>query len=84
MKYFVYVLYSESFNRFYKGMTSDVEKRLKSHNAGRTFSTKPYRPWELIFVEEFNNREQARNFEKYLKTGKGRDFIRNIKKNKAP
>ncbi|VBB46406.1 Excinuclease ABC C subunit domain protein [uncultured Paludibacter sp.] len=80
MKYFVYLLYSESYNRFYKGMTANIEKRLKEQNRGQTFSTKPYKPWKLIYFEEFSNREEARKREKFLKSGQGRDFIKQFEK----
>jgi len=32
--YFTYILYSESLGKYYKGSTSNVEKRLKRHNSG--------------------------------------------------
>ena len=35
-KYYVYVLYSQQYNKFYVGMSKDVETRLKQHNAGKT------------------------------------------------
>jgi putative endonuclease len=38
--YYVYVLKSEKDGRLYKGLTSDLEKRLLQHNAGITKSTK--------------------------------------------
>ena len=41
-------------------MTSDIEKRLKDHNSGRTKSTKPYKPWEVIHKEKFQDRLEAR------------------------
>ena len=76
--YFVYVLYSEKFDRTYTGMTTDVIKRLKQHNAQQNRSTKAYVPWKIIFTEEFKTRKEAREKEKYLKTGVGRDFIKTL------
>jgi putative endonuclease len=57
-------------------MTTDVEKRLKEHNAGKTKSTKGYRPWILVFTEQFSTRFSARTREKYLKSGIGKEFIK--------
>jgi predicted GIY-YIG superfamily endonuclease len=37
--YFVYVLKSSVDGRFYKGMTADLESRLRAHNAGKVRST---------------------------------------------
>ena len=76
--YFVYVLRSSVDGRLYKGLTSDPENRLKEHNSGKTKSTRPYKPWELIYKEEFDNIEEARNREKYFKTGIGREYLNNL------
>jgi putative endonuclease len=73
--YFTYVLYSKSHNRFYAGMSADISKRVAEHNAGKTKSTKGYRPWELLFAEEFSTRIEARERELYLKTGAGREYV---------
>ena len=73
--FFVYVLYSEKYQRFYTGMTVDVLKRLKQHNLRQNKSTKAYIPWKLIYTKEFETRVEAREKEKYLKSGVGREFI---------
>jgi putative endonuclease len=56
-------------------MFANPTQRLKDHNAGRTNSTKGYRPWVLIHKEEFATKEAARARELYLKTGAGREYI---------
>ncbi len=73
---FVYVLRSKDYDRFYIGMTSNLEKRLKEHNSGKTKSTKYYKPWNLFFYETFDNRSEARKREKWLKSGVGREYIK--------
>ena len=78
MTYTVYVIQSRLDGRLYKGMTTDVSKRLKEHNSGRTFSTSPYCPWKLVYSKEFPNRSDARIWEKYLKSGSGRKFLKKI------
>ena len=78
MKYFVYVLKSELNGKTYTGHTSNLNQRLKEHNAGKTKSTKPFIPYKLFYFEEFNSRQDAVIREKYLKSGVGRDFIKNI------
>ena len=77
--YFVYVLRSLKDGRLYKGLTSDLERRVKEHNSGQAKSTKGFLPWELFHVEEFETREEARKREKYLKSGQGRDFLKTIR-----
>ena len=76
----VYVLYSEEFNRTYTGLTNDLERRLKEHNSKQNRSTKAYVPWKVIYKEEIETRIKAREREKYLKSGIGRDFIKKITK----
>lgn len=76
MAHYVYVIRSINFGRFYVGMSEDPEKRLKQHNSGKTQSTKPYKPWVLVFTESFENRFEARDREKYLKSGIGREYIK--------
>ncbi|MDO5655301.1 MAG: GIY-YIG nuclease family protein [Flavobacteriaceae bacterium] len=73
---YIYVLISEVDGRFYVGMTKNVENRLKEHNSGKTKSTKGFRPWKLFFSEEFESREIARKREKYLKSGYGKQWIK--------
>ncbi len=58
-------------------MTSNLPRRLKEHNSGKTKSTKGFKPWKLFFFEDFDSRKEARNREKYLKSGIGREFIKN-------
>jgi putative endonuclease len=74
--YFVYVIRSLKDGRFYVGITSQVENRVHEHNVGKTKSTKGYRPWELILIEEFPTRLEARAREIYLKGGSGKEYIK--------
>ncbi|MBK7183035.1 MAG: GIY-YIG nuclease family protein [Bacteroidetes bacterium] len=73
--YFVYILRSLKDGRFYKGMTSDIERRIYEHNSGQTKSTKAYLPWELVYSESHETREEARKRELYFKSGIGREVI---------
>jgi putative endonuclease len=74
--YFVYVLKSQKDGRFYKGMTNDLDRRIYEHNIGKHKSTRPYRPWELVYRETVNDRTEARKREKYLKSGIGREYLK--------
>jgi putative endonuclease len=79
--YFVYILKSISTGETYIGQTSDIGKRLIQHNSEKyrgTLHTKRRKgPWELIHKEEYETRSEAMRREKELKTGKGRDWIKN-------
>ena len=77
MEYFyVYVLRSIEFERNYVGFSKSVENRLKEHNSGKTRSTRPYRPWRLLFYERYSSKAEALEREKFLKTGQGREHIK--------
>ena len=77
--YLVYVLRSEKDGRFYVGMTNDIIRRLKEHNAGKSKSTKGFTPWILVFTETLPSREEARKREKYLKSGVGKEYIKDYR-----
>ena len=76
--FFVYVIKSSVDGRLYKGLTSDLQKRINEHNRGKTKTTKAFKPWELVYYEEFSTRDEARQREKYLKTGSGRRFLKSL------
>jgi putative endonuclease len=72
----VYVLYSRKFNKIYVGYTSNLIARLKSHNElGTKGWTLKYRPWEIIYTDEFKTKPEAMKREQELKSGRGREFI---------
>ena len=77
--FIVYVLYSKDYNKIYIGFTSNLEQRLLSHNElGKKGWTIKFRPWQLIYKEEFDNKSDAMKREKQLKTATGRSFIWSI------
>ncbi len=70
--YYAYVLQSDTYKRRYKGSYEDLQVRLKEHNAGKTRSTKGFRPWNLVYFEEFKTLAEAIARERYFKTAAGR------------
>ena len=75
----VYVLYSAKYKKTYVGYSSNLEERLKSHNElGKKGWTIKYRPWSILYTEQFAEKKDALLREKELKTGKGRDFIKTL------
>jgi putative endonuclease len=84
MSHFVYILYSETRDHYYIGSCADVEKRLIRHNAGATPSTKPGRPWKVVYTENFSSKTEALKREIYLKRLKSRIYLEDlIRKNQA-
>jgi len=76
--FYVYAIKSISRNYIYVGLTSNLEKRLEYHNKGYERTTKPYLPFRLIYTETFDNRIDARQKEKYLKSGIGKNFLKSL------
>ncbi len=74
--YFVYVISSQFRKYIYVGLTADLERRLAEHFDGKERTTKPYRPYKILFTETFGTRVEARMREKYLKSGKGKEWIK--------
>jgi putative endonuclease len=74
----VYSIKSIHRNYIYVGMTTDLERRLKEHNRGYSKTTKPYAPFEVILIEEFETRAEARAREIFLKTTSGKRFLRKL------
>jgi predicted GIY-YIG superfamily endonuclease len=71
----VYLLRSETNpSRHYVGLTSDLTRRLASHNAGLSVHTARARPWRLLVSISFADEATAARFERYLKSGSGRAF----------
>ena len=65
--YYVYILENKA-GKHYIGIASNADRRLSSHNSGKVRSTRPYKPWEIIYAEECDNRIAARKREINLKT----------------
>ena len=67
MAHYVYILYTEKFDKFYIGQTNDVSDRLKRHNNGTEKATKPFIPWKMIWFTSKEVRSEAMILEKKLK-----------------
>ncbi|UZD21544.1 GIY-YIG nuclease family protein [Algoriphagus halophytocola] len=71
----VYALSSIARNYVYVGLTTNLEERVYRHNSGYERTTRPYRPFKLVYQKDFPTRAEARKFEKYLKTTTGKRKI---------
>lgn len=80
MFFYVYVLQSLQNGKLYIGHTKDLRERLKEHNHGLNFSTKPYMPWEIIHYEAYRDKDDATRREKYLKTSQGSRLLQRMLK----
>ncbi|HTE48480.1 MAG TPA: GIY-YIG nuclease family protein [Candidatus Paceibacterota bacterium] len=75
--YFVYVLKSKKDYKLYYGLTDNLKRRIREHNNGEVSSTKSRVPFELVYFENTRNIKEARQREKYFKSGFGRKYIKN-------
>ena len=73
--YYVYKLKCSD-GTFYKGCTSDLNERINRHKMGSVKYTQSRLPIELVTYTVFSNKYRAYDFEKYLKTGSGRAFMK--------
>ena len=77
-EWFVYALRGLRDNNLYIGISQNPEKRVETHNKGKTESTRNRRPLVLIYKESCNSLKEARQKEKYYKSGIGREFLKNL------
>ena len=78
----VYILHSESKNRFYIGSCNNLIERLEQHRT-KTFSssfTSNNGDWELYYSIQNLDYNSARNIESHIKRMKSKEYIQNLKK----
>lgn len=76
--WYVYILESLVNKRHYTGYTKDIDIRINEHNNGKTKSTRFSKPFKLVYKEEFGTRLEAARRETFLKSGKGREYIKSL------
>jgi predicted GIY-YIG superfamily endonuclease len=75
--HYTYLLQSEkNRDRFYIGSTSNLKRRLSQHNVGNSSHTDKFLPWKIKTYIAFDDLNKALKFEKFLKSGNGRVFIK--------
>jgi len=74
--YIVYILKCAD-EKPYTGCTENLEVVLERHAKGYVPATKLRRPVKLVTHIIFNDKYKAFEFEKYLKSGSGRAFLKN-------
>ena len=75
--YYVYIFTDiATETHHYVGSTQDLQARLAKHNAGEVPHISKFKPWRIQTAIAFDSKEKATAFEKYLKTGSGREFAK--------
>ncbi len=63
----VYILFSNSTQKYYAGIADNVPKRLDEHNRGKGKYTSKGAPWQLVTTIECESRSEAMALEKKIK-----------------
>ncbi|MFB9077494.1 GIY-YIG nuclease family protein [Flavobacterium procerum] len=82
MNFIVYILFSESKNKFYIGFTSNLEERLIRHNQKSKGFTGNTNDWKIVYTENYETKELANKRELQIKSWKSRIKIQELIKNK--
>lgn len=53
--------------RMYVGFTSDLGRRIDEHNRGSCSHTAKFRPWRIVYTEQFSNEPDALKRERQIK-----------------
>ena len=72
MEYIVYILFSESKNRFYIGYTSNLEERIIRHNQKSKGFPGNTNDWRVVYFEKYQTKELAQQRELQIKSWKSR------------
>lgn len=79
--FYIYILYSTGYDRYYVGHTDDVMRRLNEHNHPEvsTKFTSKYLPWELkLSFSVSTKRGEAIRVEKFIKNQKSKVFLQKL------
>ena len=76
--FFIYILFSQSLNKYYFGFTSDLKDRLRKHNSNHKGFTGTRSDWIVKYTEKFETKIEALNREKQIKNWKSRLMIEKL------
>jgi putative endonuclease len=79
-RYYVYILFFYKDRGLYIGFSTNLKDRLTVHANGKVFATKDRIPFKLIHYEYFINNKDAKAREEFLKSGHGREQLKQILK----
>ncbi|MBJ2173935.1 GIY-YIG nuclease family protein [Aureibaculum sp. A20] len=80
MTHYLYIIYSNSIDKYYVGETNNLKERLIKHNEHlyKKSFTKIASDWNYALTMECQNRQDAVSLEKFIKRMKSKKFIQKI------
>jgi putative endonuclease len=78
MHFTVYILFSNSIQKYYTGSTQDLQNRLLEHNSAETKSIRNGIPWEVIWQTQVPSRAEAMNLESKIKKRGAKRFLEDL------
>ncbi len=79
--FYIYILYSKQYDKYYIGHSDNYLQRLIQHNTQEHFNTytSKFRPWTLAVVFECGqSRKEALRLERFIKSQKSRKLIEQL------
>ena len=74
----VYILFSEELDRYYIGVTSNLEERIRKHNSKHKGFTGRANDWRLVHEENYETKTAALAREREIKNWKSREMIERL------
>jgi putative endonuclease len=65
--FYVYIIYNQTLDIFYKGFTENLEKRIFGHQNGMSRFTSQNNDWVLTYSKSFQTKKKALIEEKRIK-----------------
>ena len=78
MKHYIYIIFSNILDKFYIGVTKNLEDRLQKHNSHHKGYTGKANDWKLMHFEEYYTKIEALKREKELKSWKSRKRLKEL------
>ncbi|MBI2263174.1 GIY-YIG nuclease family protein [Candidatus Berkelbacteria bacterium] len=73
--FYLYILKSKKDDKFYIGITNDLNDRISRHNSGKVTATRFRRPLNMVYYEKYQSYNEVIKRERYLKSLKSHKYI---------
>ncbi|MEK7647397.1 MAG: GIY-YIG nuclease family protein [Patescibacteria group bacterium] len=76
--FYVYAIKSMARKYIYVGLTNNLARRVGQHNNKKEKTTRSFAPFKILLTETFPTRIHARQRERYLKSGIGKEYLKSL------